>query len=177
MYMGKLKIATISNSARMLIIFIASIVFTIIVNAFHPSGLPLLLTEGKRPGIPVGEWNELGYTDAHKAFKIVSAGQGLLIDIRDKEDYDKSRPAGAINLPYHDFEDACYAFADEVSMDQNLFILCHGKLCGMSVRIAKRLLDLGFKNIQIIKQDYEDWKKSNLPIGENTLKGGQHGTD
>ncbi|HDY89827.1 MAG TPA: rhodanese-like domain-containing protein [bacterium] len=177
MHMSKLKIAAMSNSARMLIIFIASIVFTIMVNAFLPSKLPLLLTGGKRPGIPVGAKNELRYTNARKAFETVSAGHGILIDIRDSDDYDKSHAAGAINIPYHDFEEACYDFAEDVSTERNLFILCHGKLCGMSVRVANRLLDLGFKNLKIIKQDYEYWKNSNLPIEENILKGDQHGTD
>ena len=177
MGINKLKIAARSTSARVIFIFIASIVFTIMVNAFIPSGLPLLLTDGRRPGIPAGAWNELRYTDARKAYEEVSDGNGILIDLRDEDDYDISHAAGAINLPYHDFEEASYDLAEEISTDRNLFILCNGKLCGMSVRVAKLLSDLGFENLTIIKQDYEDWKKSNLPVEENILKGGRNGAD
>ena len=164
MRINKLKIAARSTSARVIFIFITSIVFTIMVNAYIPSGLPLLLTDGRRPGIPAGAWNKLRYTDARKAFKMLSAGNGILIDLRYEDDYDISHAAGSINLPYHEFEEACYDFAEEISTDRNLFILCNGKLCGMCVRVAKHLLDLGFENLTIIKQDYEDWKKSNLPF-------------
>jgi hypothetical protein len=55
------------NSIRILIIFLASVILTVIVNQFHPVSLPLLLPEGKRPGIPKGEWNELRYVDARNA--------------------------------------------------------------------------------------------------------------
>ena len=99
MPMNKLKVATRTNSVRILTIFISSIIFTMTVNAFLPSRLPLLITDGKRPGIPVGSWNELRYIDARKAYEMVSTGQGILIDIRVGEDYDKSHPSGAINVP------------------------------------------------------------------------------
>ena len=79
MHISRLKIATRSTSARVICIFIASMFFTIIVNAFIPSGLPLLLTDGKRPGIPASAWNELCYTDARKVFEMVSSGKLVLI--------------------------------------------------------------------------------------------------
>lgn len=157
-----------NNFTRILIIFLVSVILTVIINQFHPVSLSLLLPEGKRPGIPKGEWNELRYIDAHSALEEVLKGNGVIIDVRDKQDFLKSHPAGAINLPYHESEDILTEVFEEVSPDKNLFILCQGTLCGISVRIARQLLDAGFKNVMIVKQNFEVWEKLHLPVEENS---------
>lgn len=157
-----------TNSIRILIIFLASVILTVIINQFHPVSLPLLLPEGKRPGIPKGEWNELRYVDAQSASEEVSKGNGVIIDVRDKQDFLKSHPSGAINVPYHESEDLLTNILEEVTPDKNLFILCQGTLCGISVRIARQLLDAGFKNVIIIKQNFEIWEKLHLPLEESS---------
>ena len=164
----------ITTTTKVFVLFGASILFTILVNSFHPLRLPFLLPDGKRPGIPAGEWNEVRYSGAREAFETVSSGRGILLDVRDEEEFETSHAAGAVNIPYGDMENACLNLAEDESTDRNLFILCRGKLCGLSVRVAKRLFDLGFHNLTIIMQDFEGWKKLNLPVEISAEEGGIH---
>ena len=177
MQMRNLKIVLKQDLVRLMTLLLSSLVLAIIVNMMHPMGLPLRLTKVNRPGIPTWIWNQLRYTDVQTAFQEVSTGNGILVDVRDKNDYQKGYARGAINLPYHGFEEAYPAFANKVSKKEQLFLYCYGTECGLSARVAKRLVVLGFENLTIIKQGFEAWKKSNLPINEKIQSGGKHGTD
>ena len=159
-----------STFLRILIILLFSFLLTIIVNQLLPSSLPLLLPDGKRPGISAEEVNEILYIDAHIASDEISKSNSLLVDVRDKEDFMNLHPAGAINIPYHELENAYNEFIEKVPGDRKIFILCEGTLCDMSVRVAKRLSYLGYKNTVIIKQDFNDWKRLNLPTEKGTIE-------
>jgi rhodanese-related sulfurtransferase len=164
MQMHNLKVILKQDFGRLIILLSSSLVLAIIVNTVHPMGLPLLLSKVKRPGIPTWIWNQLRYSDARSAFQEVSTGNGILVDVRDRNDYYKSHVVGAINLPYHGFEENYPAFTNKVSKEENLFLYCYGTECGLSARVAKRLLILGFKNLTIIRQGFEGFKEADLPI-------------
>ncbi len=44
------------NSVRLLILLLSSILFTVIVNSMATVTLPLILTDGVRPGLVEGSW-------------------------------------------------------------------------------------------------------------------------
>lgn len=164
-----LRISITQDLFRIMFLMFTSLVLGIIVNSIHPMGLPIRLSKVKTPGIPTWVWNQLHITDAQTAFEEVSAGQGLLVDVRDRKDYQKGYAQGAINLPYHEFEEYYPAFAKRVSKEEHLFIYCYGSIeCVLSSRVAKRLLVYGFKNLTTIKQGFAAWKKSNLPIDKKS---------
>ena len=165
MLIGRLKIILSYDSVRILIILLFSIVVTIIVNSMQSAELPLILAKGQRPGMPKGDWKEkLLYLDLSDAIDQITAGDAVLIDIRESEDFDESHAEGSINLPYSEFDDVYIDFVEEVSTDKHLVIFGEGLLFGMSAQIARRLLDEGYENITILKQSFEDWEKQNLPI-------------
>lgn len=149
---------------RIVIVMAISFAAAFIVNALHSIELPLFLPEGKRPGIPKGVWNEIRYVGIDKAYEQVSQGKGILIDIRDKREYDELHAECSINIPYHEFESIYPDYAQKIRDYPSIFIICNGRLCGLSVRVAKKLLDLKHNNIIITKQDFEDWKDSDLPV-------------
>jgi rhodanese-related sulfurtransferase len=174
MGMCNLKIAPVKSLIRIMIVLLGSLVLAIIINAFHPMRLPLRLAGVKRPGIPKHIWNELRFTNARDAYNKVLAENRILIDVRDRDDFHKAHAIGAINLPYHGFEEYFPAFAKKVSNEEPLFIYCYGTQCGLSARVAKRLLVLGFKDLTIIRHGFEAWKKSNLPIDKMTQGGSNY---
>ena len=153
---------------RISIILLISFILTIVLSQLLPSSLPLLLPEGKRPGILKGEVNDLLYFDASYAIAEISKGNGCLVDVRDKEDFRNLHPTGAINIPYHESETLYNELHEKVTDGKRIFILCEGKLCDMSARVARRLSGQGYKNITIIRQNFAEWIRMNLP----TEKGG-----
>jgi len=165
----KIKTTLIKDLPKILLVLLASLVLAIIINSFHPMKLPLWLGEVNRPGIPKEIWKKIDYTNAKDAFETSKAYGVILLDVRDRKDYLKNRIPNAINLPYHGFENFYQFFDDKVSKNSQILVYCYGTQCGLSARVAKRLIVLGFTNLTVIKGGIEAWKKANLPIDEKPI--------
>lgn len=149
---------------QIIIILISSFLLTFLVSKLLPSSLPLFLQEGKRPGISKNVIDETIYVDARSAADEISKGNGILVDVRDTEDYMVLHPEGAVNIPYHNDSENIYAELSQILPEGKIvYILCEGKLCDMSVRVGGHLQESGYKSI-IIKQDFDGWKRLNLPV-------------
>ncbi|MDY6971536.1 MAG: rhodanese-like domain-containing protein [Thermodesulfobacteriota bacterium] len=158
------------EGVRITIILAISLGLALVVNVKHPMGLPLHLNKVKRPGIPGWVWAKLHHTHPRSALEQVAKGRGTLVDVRDAKEYRNDHAQKALNLPYHDFNNTYPHFSQTVPVGEPLFIYCYGTACGLSPRVAKRLLALGYTNLTIVKRGYEAWKKSGLPI-EDGIKG------
>ncbi|MFC1739696.1 rhodanese-like domain-containing protein [Planctomycetota bacterium] len=175
MLFGVLKKLLSFNYVRIIILLLFSIVVAIIVNSMHSAELPLILPEGQRPGAPKGSWKaSLQYVDLSDVVDEITAGQAILIDIRESEDFEQVHAVGSINLPYYEFDDVYPDFVEEVSTDKHLVIFGEGMLFGLSAQIARRLLDEGYENITILKKSFEDCQKQNLPIYRISQEGNSH---
>lgn len=152
-----------SNSLRIIIILLISFLLTYLVSIFLPSSLPLFLPEGKRPGIVKNMENKINYIDARLAADEIARGNGILVDVRDTEEFMVLHSEGAINIPYHSESEDIYAELDVILPEgKKIYILCEGKLCEMSVRVAGRLEESGYQS-NIIRQDFDGWKRLKLP--------------
>jgi rhodanese-related sulfurtransferase len=148
---------------HIVIILFTSVIVTAGIDFLLPSALPLILHDGMRPGISKNDRNDLMYTELKVAYNELSQGNCILIDVRDESEFMKLHPVGSINLPFHESEEIYGEFSDKVSVDKKIYILCEGALCAMSVRIASHLAELGYKNTIIIKRDFKEWQRLNLP--------------
>ena len=169
MQMRNLKMVPRQDLLRLMILLLASLVLAIIINMMHPMGLPLRLTEVNRPGIPKAIWEKIDFTNTKDAFERSKAPGVILLDVRDRKDYLKNRIPNANNLPYHGFENDYPNFAKKVSKQHHILIYCYGTECGLSARVAKRLIVLGFTHLTVIRGGIEAWKKVNLPIDEKQI--------
>lgn len=160
-----------SNFVRLLILCLSSILFTIVINSFHPAKLPIILADDGRPGIHEGSWQEkIRFINVDHIAEEISTGEVVLIDLRESEEFDQLHAAGAINLPYYEFDVVYPDFIDQISTDRSIFIFCEGMLCGLSIRVAKKLLDTGYKNLAVVKQGFEGWEIYQLPMVGNNGK-------
>ena len=160
------------NSIRLLILFLSSVLVTIVINSFHPAKLPLILSEERRPGIPAGSWQEkIRFINVDQMVEEASTGQIVIIDLRERDHFSQLHAAGSINLPYYEFEEVYSDFIDRTPIDKSIFIFCEGMLCGLSTRVAKELLDAGYNNLTVVKQGFEGWVKSQLPMEGFSVKG------
>ena len=151
-----------SDVTRVIIIFLISVLLTVLVSILLPTALPLILPEGKRPGIASGTSNDMTYIDAHSAVDEIKTGKGILVDVRDRDDFISDHPEGAVNIPYHDLDVIIYDLNEIIPAGKIIYLLCEGALCDMSARVAGRLAEMGYRS-KIIKQDFAGWKKLNMP--------------
>ena len=149
---------------RIISLLIVSLVLGIFVNGFHPMGLPFWLSEVKEPAMPTWVWKRLQTLDEKTAFYKVSNEGGILVDVRNREDYQKGHAEGALNLPYYGFSNHYSKFAKRVTKKEAIFLYCYHSECNLDIWVAKRLLACGFSNLTIIEKGFEGWKEANLPI-------------
>jgi rhodanese-related sulfurtransferase len=155
----------LEDSWRIVIVVFSALLLGLAVNAFHPQSLPLTLAEAKRPGIPLRIWKRLRFTDAQKAFEMAARGENaLLVDVRDRKDYEQSHGRGAVSLPYHGFDRTYPEFASRVPLEKRILLYCYGTKCGMSARVATRLVERGYANVVIVRNGFAGWTAAGLPV-------------
>lgn len=93
---------------------------------------------------------------------MVSSGQKFkLVDVLDKEHYEKEHIQGAISLPLNEIEKK----AEKVlKKDEMIVVYCASFDCQASTSAAEKLLSLGYKNVLDYKGGLKDYRAANLPL-------------
>lgn len=100
---------------------------------------------------------------------LVSAKGGFkLVDVLDKEHYDREHIKGAISLPLQDLEKRA---KDLLKKDDVIVVYCASFDCQASTKAAEKLLSLGYKNVLDYKGGLKNYKEANLPLEGNLHKG------
>jgi rhodanese-related sulfurtransferase len=90
---------------------------------------------------------------------------GLLIDVREPEEFAKGYIPGAINVPRGVIELRIWphiGFPDKTDMKKKMTLYCaSGTRC---VLAAKSLQDLGLSNVTAVDMRIDDWTKAGYPL-------------
>jgi len=90
---------------------------------------------------------------------------GLLIDVREPEEYANGFIPGAINVPRGVIELRIWAyvgFPDKTDLSKKMTLYCgSGTRC---VLAAKSLKDLGFSDVTAVDMRIDDWAKAGYPL-------------
>ena len=90
---------------------------------------------------------------------------GVLVDVREPDEFADGRIAGAINVPRGLIEFTIWehvGFPDKTDMGKKLTLYC--KTGGRCALAAKTLQDLGFTNVTAVDMKLEDWVKAGYPL-------------
>jgi len=124
-------------------------------------------------GLPPGVGQMI--LEARKAIKSVTMAEfktlydrketGLLIDVRDGEEYAAGHIAGAVNISRGTLEFRIWALVgggDKPDYNAKMMLYCgSGARC---VLATKTLMDLGFTNVTAIDMKLADWKNAGYPF-------------
>jgi len=97
--------------------------------------------------------------------KLQSSDNALLIDVRETFEYKKSRIEGAKNVPSSGNPDQA---ADTLKNAASVFLYCTSGF--RSKRVAKRLYDLGLRNLYSLDGGIKEWQKEKLPVSRKRMK-------
>ena len=104
---------------------------------------------------------QIGHTSAETLKTAIDNNEPVVIlDVRDKEQYDAEHLPGAISLPRAAIE----LDIDELVPDQDTHIVAH---CGGNTRgslSAHTLQIMGYKNASVLTGGFRGWKAAGLPI-------------
>ncbi|MEM7174975.1 MAG: rhodanese-like domain-containing protein [Chlamydiota bacterium] len=111
--------------------------------------------------------DELNFTASPGTAKKVSEGKldGVIVDLRRKEHFDKGHIPGAINLPfdkYDGFEGAQKNFPGLLK-DKFNYVYCYELLCNLSQKAAKKFASLGYP-VKEIKGGFKSYEEHSYPV-------------
>ena len=90
---------------------------------------------------------------------------GLILDVREPDDYLEGHVAGAVNLPRGLAEFGVWklvGFPDKTDQGRKITVYCQSG--GRAALTTRTLRDLGFTNVVAFDGKFEDWKKAGYPV-------------
>ena len=129
-------------------------------NALHPMGLPLSLHQVQYPGTPRWVWDEVHRAEPDEAQRLWEEQSVIFVDVRDGSDYAEAHIPGSISLPYHEFTTAYPLIREQFPEHEPILIYCYGSECGLSMRVAKRLLPMGYEKLIVLSGGIIAWRNA-----------------
>ena len=87
------------------------------------------------------------------------SGEALIVDVREKDEWDEEHIRDAIHLSRGTIE----LDIEEKFPDRNAMIICHCGGGGRSALAAESLQKMGYKNVRSMAGGFKAWKASGLP--------------
>lgn len=123
----------------------------ILVSLFVAFLLAILVLESLRGGKKIS---------AQGAVNLINRDEAIVVDIRDRKDFNEGRITGAINIPLNSIKSR----ASELKKFKDKQIIVADKMGQHSAMAVKQLNAEGYTNVVRLSGGIADWKGSNLPL-------------
>ncbi|MDK8463191.1 rhodanese-like domain-containing protein [Marinobacter sp. SS13-12] len=123
----------------------------ILVSLFVAFLLAILVLESRRGGAKIS---------AQSAVNLINRDEAVVVDIRDRKDFNEGRITGAINIPLNSIKSR----ASELKKFKDKQIIVADKMGQHSAMAVKQLNAEGYANVVRLDGGIADWKGSNLPL-------------
>jgi phage shock protein E len=98
-------------------------------------------------------------TSPHDAAEKSKSGEAVIVDVREKDEWDEGHIPGAIHMSRGTIE----LDIEEKVPDLNAMIVCHCGGGGRSALAAESLQKMGYKNVRSMAGGFKAWKAAGLP--------------
>jgi rhodanese-related sulfurtransferase len=98
-------------------------------------------------------------TSPQDAAAKLKTGEAVIVDVRDKDEWDEEHIPGAIHVSRGTIE----LDIEEKVPDTNAMIICHCGGGGRSALAAESLQKMGYKNVRSMAGGFKAWKAAGLP--------------
>ncbi|MDY6798051.1 MAG: rhodanese-like domain-containing protein [Pseudomonadota bacterium] len=123
----------------------------ILVSLFVAFLLAILVLESRRGGKKIS---------AQGAVNLINRDQAVVVDIRDRKDFNEGRITSAINIPLNSLKER----ASELKKHGEKQIIVVDKMGQHSAMAVKQLNAEGYQNVIRLNGGIADWKAANLPL-------------
>jgi len=159
-----------SISIRAILMLALAVGVALIVNRISPVGIPLMgqwdLREGVVHANPDSRLfnDQLEIDDIEVAKLIYDGAETLFVDARSEEDYQAGHVKDAISLSLNEFDAKIEYFLNRYPPEQPIVTYCSGRTCEDSHRLAQNLRDLGYEQVNIMIDGFQNWKDKGFPV-------------
>ena len=123
----------------------------ILVSLFAALLIALVFLESRRGGQKIS---------AQAAVSLINRDQAIVVDIRDRKEFNEGRITGAVNIPLN----ALKSRVSELKKHENKQIIVADKMGQHSAMAVKQLKEAGFNDVVRLNGGVADWRGSNLPL-------------
>jgi len=134
-----------------------------LTNAANPLGIRWTPSPDGRIGLPRVFEKRLPEVNARQALEMLRSGKAIFVDSRDAKDYQDNHIPGALNIPMREWNTAWPKMRHRLPKTRTLLLYCYGGKCGLSTRMAKRLLELGYQKPVILEYGWKEWTEARYP--------------
>ena len=89
----------------------------------------------------------------------LNSGEAVVVDVRDKDEWDEGHIPGALHMSRGTIE---FDIEEKVP-DTNAMIICHCGGGGRSALATESLQKMGYKNVRSMAGGFKAWKAAGLP--------------
>ena len=90
----------------------------------------------------------------------LNSGEAVIVDVRDKDEWDEGHIPGAMHMSRGTIE----LDIEEKFPDANALIICHCGGGGRSALATESLQKMGYKNARSMAGGFKAWKTAGLPV-------------
>ncbi|WP_417513303.1 rhodanese-like domain-containing protein [Marinobacter sp.] len=123
----------------------------ILASLFVAFLVAILILESRRGGAKIS---------AQGAVSLINRDEAVVVDIRDRKEFDEGRITGSINIPLNSLKSR----AAELKKHKDKQIIVADKMGQHSAMAVKQLNAEGYANVVRLNGGVSDWKASNLPL-------------
>lgn len=98
-----------------------------------------------------------------RAKALSATDSALFIDSRHEFDYKMGHIPGSVNVALSEF-DVHRKRLEGIPKTKLLVVYCDGTQCNSSLELATKLIEIGFTNVQVFFDGWQEWKGNGLPI-------------
>ncbi len=154
-----------------LVIIVVGSVLGLIYNTLSPAGITLKgnwspKTTSDSLIVPYGyvEGQDPPAINLDYAMMKFQSKNTVFLDARYPEDFKAGHIKGATNLPYEEFEQYSPEVLPHLPKSQEIIAYCDGTECETSLLLARELVDLGYKNVQVFFGGWQEWQNAGLTV-------------
>src|SRR6266536_301599 len=103
---------------------------------------------------------EIEEVDASRARELIEAGEPLVVDVREQDEWDEGHIPGAVHTPRGYLESRI----ERAAPDPARPIVVYCSAGNRSAFAAKTLGDLGYEDVASVSGGFTDWKRNGFPV-------------
>ncbi len=103
---------------------------------------------------------EIDEVDATRARELVDAGEPLVVDVREQDEWDEGHVPGAVHIPRGHLESRI----ERAAPDPTRPIIVYCSAGNRSAFAAKTLGELGYQDVVSLSGGFTDWKRNGFPV-------------
>jgi rhodanese-related sulfurtransferase len=98
-----------------------------------------------------------------QAYAMFQHGTAVFVDARYAAEYRLGHIKGAVNLPYKEL-DKYIEGLKSIPKDTTVVTYCDGGECKLSIDLALKLAEMGYRHVRIFFAGWTEWESANYPI-------------